>query len=50
MQLQRESELEDKGLLLSLSEITDHRTTKGTKSRYEVLVNCEDGQVTWEPV
>ena len=50
MQLQRESELEYKGQLLSSREIADHRLTKRSNSRYEVLVNWEDGSVTWKPV
>ena len=49
MQLQRESELEDKGQLFSFHEINHHCTIKGNKSRYEVFVNWEGGNVTWEP-
>ena len=38
-QLQRESELEDKGQLLLFREIKDHRLIKGSNAIYEVLVN-----------
>ena len=48
MQLQRESELIDKGQLFSFRDITYHRLIKGSKSIYEVLVNWEDGSITWE--
>ena len=39
MQLQRESEFEDKGQLLLFREIKDHRLIKGSNAIYEVLVN-----------
>ena len=48
--LQHDSELEDKGQLLSFQDIIDHWTTKGSSSSYEVIVNREDGHATWEPV
>ena len=50
MQLQHESELEDKGQLLSFWDITDHRIIKGSNSCYEVLVNWEYRSVTWVPM
>ena len=49
-QIQRKSELDDKVKLFSLQDIADYRTIKGSSYRYEVLVNWEDGNATWEPV
>ena len=50
MQLQRESELEDKGQFFLFWDITYHLLIKGSKSSYEVLVNWEGGSVTWYPI
>ena len=50
MQLQHKSELEDKKTLFSFQDITDHCIIKGSKSIYEVIVDWEDGSVTWNPV
>ena len=50
MQLQRKYELEDKGKFLLLQDITYHCLIKGSNSRYEVMINWEDGYVTWEPL
>ena len=47
MQLQRNSELNDKGKLLLLRDLFDHQNIKVTNSIHEVLVNKEDGHVTW---
>ena len=49
-QLQRESELKDKGKFFSLWEITDHWNIKVGSSSYEVLVNWENDNANWEPV
>ena len=48
MQLQRESELKNKGQALLFRNINDHTTIKVINSSYEVLVNWEYGNVTWE--
>ena len=45
-QLQCESQLEDKGKLFLLMDITDHNTIKGIISSYEVLINREDYNAT----
>ena len=50
MQLQRESELENKGQLFLFRDITYRRLIIGSNSSYELLVNWEYGSVTWEPV
>ena len=39
MQLQRESEIKDRGQFFSSHEINDHQIITGNNSRYEVLIN-----------
>ena len=50
MQLQREYELEDKVQSFSFRDITYHRLINRSNSRYEVLINWEDGSITWDPM
>ena len=49
-QLQRKSELEDKGRFFLFKDISDHWTIKGISSSYEVLFNWEGGPANWGTV
>ena len=50
MKLQHESELKDKVQFFLFWDITDHHLIKGTNLSYEVLVNWEDNNTTWDPM
>ena len=49
-QLQRDSQLKDKGKFFLFREIKDRRTIQLSRSNYELLVSWEDGHATWDPV